>query len=81
MFGMFLSFLRSFYVYFQSRADLQTEIVALRLKSGVNFRHFGKNAPKKEVFSHNLCSSRVIFTKVPSAFQWFQPTNAIEYFL
>src|ERR1051326_6232578 len=30
MFPMLLSFLRSFRVYFQSRADLQTEILALR---------------------------------------------------
>src|SRR5215470_7845604 len=30
MFAMLLSFLRSFRVYFQSRADLQTEILAVR---------------------------------------------------
>ena len=30
MLAMLLSFLRSFRVYFQSRADLQTEILALR---------------------------------------------------
>ena len=30
MFVMLLSFVRSFHVYFQSRADLQAEILALR---------------------------------------------------
>jgi hypothetical protein len=54
---------------------------AVELKFGVNFIHCHQKGPKSEVFIRDLCSSLVIFTKVPSALQWFQPMNAIEYFL
>src|SRR6266566_9803948 len=56
-------------------------IQAVLPKSGVNFVIFVQICPKIDICSQNLCSSRSNFTKVPLAFQRFQPVNSTQYLL
>ena len=51
------------------------------LKCGVNFVIFVQKCPETDISSQNLCSSRAIFAKVTSAFQWLQPMYAMEYLI
>ena len=52
---------------------------ALQPKSGVKFAVFVQMSRKIRGCSRKLCSSRSVFTKVGSAFQWLQPVNSMQY--
>ncbi len=53
-----------------------SQVGPLEPKSGVKFTFFVQICPKIGICSPDLCSSRLIFTKVASAFQWLQPVNS-----